>query len=101
MKWLFCETPVEGSLSAAYHVVAGISALGKQGEDLAVRWCAVCVTQQSVTISDTDLCLRLYQTYLHHMEGSTYVTHYMVTLCVCMGMGILCCHWQGITVPKC
>ena len=48
MKWLFCETAVEGSLSAAYHVVAGISALGKQGEDVAVRWCAVCVTHSKV-----------------------------------------------------
>ena len=48
MKWLFRETAVEGSLSAAYHVVAGISALGKQGEDVAVRWGAVCVTHISV-----------------------------------------------------
>ena len=48
MKQLFRETAVEGSLSAAYHVVAGISALGKQGEDVAVRWCAVCMTHISV-----------------------------------------------------
>ena len=48
MKRLFRETAVEGSLSAAYHVVAGISALGKQGEDVAVRWCAVCVTRSKV-----------------------------------------------------
>ena len=31
-------------------------------------------TQKCVTIGDTELCLRLYQTYLHHMEGSMYVT---------------------------
>ena len=48
MKRLFRETAVEGSLSAAYHVVAGISALGKQEEDVAVRWCAVCVTRSKV-----------------------------------------------------
>ena len=42
--------------------------------------CSVCDTQQSVTISDTDLCLRLYQTYLHQMEGSTYVTHYFLSV---------------------
>ena len=40
MKRLFRETAVEGSLAAAYHVVAGITALGKEGEDTAVRWCA-------------------------------------------------------------
>ena len=39
MKLLFRETAVEGSLAAAYHVVAGITALGKEGEDTAVRWC--------------------------------------------------------------
>ena len=48
MKRLFRETAVEGSLSAAYHVVAGISALGKQEEDVAVRWGAVCVTHSKV-----------------------------------------------------
>ena len=42
--------------------------------------CSVCDTQQSVTISDTDLCLRLYQTYLHHMEGSMYVTRYFLSV---------------------
>ena len=40
MKCLFREMAVEGSLAAAYHVVAGITALGKEGEDTAVRWCA-------------------------------------------------------------
>ena len=39
MKCLFRETAVEGSLAAAYHVVAGITALGEEGEDTAVRWC--------------------------------------------------------------
>jgi len=48
MKRLFRETAVEGSLSAAYHVVAGISALGKEGEDVAVRWRAVCMTRSNV-----------------------------------------------------
>ena len=48
MKRLFRETAVEGSLSAAYHVVAGISALGKLGEDIAMRWCAVCMTRSKV-----------------------------------------------------
>ena len=42
--------------------------------------CSVYDTQQSVTISDTDLCLRLYQTYLHHMEGSSYVTRYFLSV---------------------
>ena len=48
MKRLFRETAVEGSLSAAYHAVAGISALGKQGEDVVVRWCAVSLTCSKV-----------------------------------------------------
>ena len=39
MKRLFRETAVEGSLAAAYHVVAGITALGEEVEDTAVRWC--------------------------------------------------------------
>ena len=42
--------------------------------------CSVYDTQQSVTISDTDLCLRLYQTYLHHMEGGMYVTRYFLSV---------------------
>ena len=39
MKRLFREIAVEGSLAAAYHVVVGITALGEEGEDTAVRWC--------------------------------------------------------------
>ena len=39
MKCLFQETALEGSLAAAYHVVVGITALGKEGKDTAVRWC--------------------------------------------------------------
>ena len=42
--------------------------------------CSESDMQQSVTISDTDLCLRLYQTYLHHMEGSSYVTRYFFSV---------------------
>ena len=80
MKRLFRETAVEGSLSAAYHVVAGISALGKRGGCSGEMVCSVCDAQQSVTISDADLCLRLYQTYLNHMEGSTYVTCYFLSV---------------------
>ena len=43
MKRLFRGAAVERNLANAYHVVAGITALGKEGEDEAVRWCAVCV----------------------------------------------------------
>ena len=37
MKQLFRGTAVERDLATAYHVVAGITALGKDGEDTAVR----------------------------------------------------------------
>ena len=37
MMQLFCGTAVERDLATAYHVVVGITALGKDGEDTAVR----------------------------------------------------------------
>ena len=37
MKQLFRGTAVERDLATAYHVVVGITALGKDGEDTAVR----------------------------------------------------------------